>query len=62
MKQFTQHIRKDPKELPDIKWTVLSGMSLWLDEFRILRNMADMTLQSDLFLLIRLHCVLNEVN
>lgn len=62
MKQFTQHIRKDPKELPDIKWAVLSGMSLWLDEFRILRNMADMTLQSDLFLLIRLHCVLNEVN
>lgn len=43
MEQFTQHIRKDPEELPDIKWAVLSGMSLWFDESGILRNMADDT-------------------
>lgn len=62
MEQFTQHIRKHPEELPDIKQAVLSGMSLWFDESGILGNMADMILPSDPFVLIRLHCVLDEAN
>lgn len=52
MKQFTQHIRKDSKELSDIKGAVLLGTLLWFAESRILRNMADLALPSDLFLLI----------
>lgn len=52
MKQFTQHIRKDSKELSDIKGAVLLGTLLWFVESGILRNMADLALPSDLFLLI----------
>lgn len=52
MKQSTQHVRRDSKELSDIKGAVLSGTLLWFTESRILRNTADLALPSDLFSLI----------
>lgn len=52
MKQSTQHVKRDSKELSDIKGAVLSGTLLWFAESRILRNMADLALLSDLFSLI----------
>lgn len=52
MKQSTQHVRRDSKELSNIKGAVLSGTLLWFAESKILRNLADLALPSDLFFLL----------